>query len=91
MRDSLRKKIFLSVKFQYPVWVNGGEIERLTMADGKKASNGSRRARELVDDGYFERRLNGKRCVEYKYKPIVVKEKTEEQEVKILAQMGIFG
>lgn len=37
------------------VWVNGGEIERQAMEQGYKASNASRRLRELYEDGKLER------------------------------------
>lgn len=50
-------------------WINGGELERLTLAAGYKASNGSRRCRELTDEKILESRLNEKGHVEYRYKP----------------------
>jgi len=36
-------------------WVNGGEIERLAMDKGYKASNASRRLREMQNDGLLDR------------------------------------
>jgi DNA-binding MarR family transcriptional regulator len=36
-------------------WVNGGEIERLAMDHGYKASNASRRLREMYEDKLVER------------------------------------
>ena len=37
-------------------WINGGEIERLAMSAGYKASNASRRCRELYEMKLIERR-----------------------------------
>jgi len=50
----LRDRIvaFLSAKKD---WVNGGEIERLALDAGYKASNASRRLREIHEDGLIER------------------------------------
>lgn len=52
-------------------WINGGEMEELALKAGYKASNISRRLRELTDEGKVERRLfrTGKvRTVYYRYK-----------------------
>ena len=38
------------------IWVNGGKIEELSMSVGYKASNGSRRCREMAEDGLIERK-----------------------------------
>ncbi len=47
-------------------WTNGGEIERLALLAGYKASNASRRLRELSTDGKIERKeING--SVNYRY------------------------
>lgn len=37
-------------------WFNGGWVERFAMEHGYKASNGSRRARELENSGAWERK-----------------------------------
>ncbi len=50
-------------------YINGGEIEREALAAGYKASNASRRLRELVNEGKAEKRLNSKGHVEYRYIP----------------------
>lgn len=47
-------------------WQNGGEIERLAMDIGFKASNAGRRCRELCVEGYIERRENPNGSVEYR-------------------------
>jgi DNA-binding IclR family transcriptional regulator len=44
-------------------WLNGGTIERLAEEAGYKASNASRRCRELVNEGKIQRTIsrgNGK-------------------------------
>jgi DNA-binding MarR family transcriptional regulator len=70
--ESLKSRIlnyFERYDIQNPgVWQNGGEIERLAMDIGYKASNSSRRCRELVKDGYLERRENKNGSVEYRIK-----------------------
>lgn len=67
--ESLKSRIlnyFERYDIQHPaVWQNGGEIERLSLDIGYKASNASRRCRELATEGYIERReRNG--SVEYR-------------------------
>lgn len=67
---SLRQRILLFLErweIQNPgIWVNGGEIERLALEARYKASNASRRCRELANEGYILRRENGNGSVEYK-------------------------
>lgn len=46
-------------------WINGGDIEREALIAGYKASNASRRCRELVKEGLLCRREN-KGTVEYR-------------------------
>ena len=80
--NSLKSIIFRFVKGKYPQLVGGNEIERYAMGAGFKASNASRRCRELEKEGYIERELVktlvGPMCVAYRYK--VPARKTEEQE-----------
>lgn len=64
---SLKVRLAQFAKEKYPNWINGGEFETFSITLGFKASNGSRRCRELVDEGTLERRINGK-SVEYRYK-----------------------
>ena len=66
-KPSLKVLLSLYLKEKYPTWINGGELETFSITQGYKASNGSRRCRELADEGTFERRMNGK-SVEYRYK-----------------------
>lgn len=47
-------------------FINGGEIERLALEIGYKASNASRRCRELCDEGKIQKRFNNG-TVEYRY------------------------
>jgi len=49
------------------IWVNGGEIERLALEANYKASNASRRCRELAHEGHILRRENSKGFVEYRF------------------------
>jgi hypothetical protein len=59
-------RVLSRVTNPYPAWINGNEFELFAITLGKKASNGSRRCRELADEGTFERRMNAK-SVEYRY------------------------
>ena len=74
--DSLKKEIYKLARYNGG-WINGGRYEELARELGYKSSNASRRCRELFTDGYLERRLNDKRCVEYRWQP--PKEKTQEE------------
>jgi len=48
-RDTLWERI-IGHMIEAKGWVNGGEIERLSLELGYKASNGSRRCREMVEE-----------------------------------------
>ena len=63
---SLKHAIIEYLNLHYPNWIHGGEIERLAMREGKKAANGGRRCRELVNQGLIEKKLDEKGCVWYK-------------------------
>lgn len=67
MKISLVEKLIAHAKGKYPHAINGGEFEVLAFNEGKKASNASRRCRELVDAGVFER-IAGK-SVSYRWIP----------------------
>lgn len=67
---SLSNKIMEYAKTRRNEFINGGEYERLAMNLGFKASNCSRRMRELENDGRLEKRIN-KRTVEYRYIPLM--------------------
>jgi hypothetical protein len=69
---SLAKRIENYLRKHPDTFFNGGEIERLSMSAGYKASNGSRRCREMVEEGILERKEE-KGSVWYRYVP---KEKT---------------
>jgi DNA-binding IclR family transcriptional regulator len=56
MHTSLSDRIERYLKSNAGTWKNGGEIERLAMGIGYKASNASRRCRELVQNGTLERK-----------------------------------
>lgn len=64
----------------YDIWLedkerftNGGEIERFALETGFKASNASRRCRELVNEGILERK-ESKGSVWYRYAPKCIAE-----------------
>jgi len=65
-KPGLKVRLAQFAQEKYPNWINGGDFEVFATTLGKKASNGSRRCRELADEGTFERRMNGK-SVEYRY------------------------
>lgn len=64
---SLVERLIKFMKANSEVWIPGGELERIALSVGYKASNISRRARELVEDGTLDRRENSKGHVEYKW------------------------
>lgn len=53
METSLKNRIKNYIQSRN-YWVTGVEIERLAMGAGYKASNASRRCRELANDGEIE-------------------------------------
>lgn len=55
MKDSLRQRIYRYFTNHSGEWINGGEVERLALSVGYKASNASRRLRELHEEGLIER------------------------------------
>lgn len=58
---SLRQRVLAYLKRHRGVWINGGELERLAMSVGYKASNCSRRCRELSEDNLINRKeIDGK-------------------------------
>lgn len=77
----------------YPAWVNGGEIERFALDEKYKASNASRRLRELYQAGLLERRINrdSRNSVEYRWLPPRQKSPQEEKiesEARLLESIG---
>lgn len=65
---SLRERILTYLRKVYPEWKNGSEIERLAMTIGYKASNASRRCREMATGKLSD----GRTC------PIVLEDKIEK-------------
>jgi DNA-binding IclR family transcriptional regulator len=68
----LKAKISLAQRIErylknHDGWLNGGEVERLALQVGYKASNASRRCRELAGEGILERKEE-KGTVWYRYK-----------------------
>ena len=68
---SLRQRILKFLQNNPTFW-NGGELERLALENGYKASNCSRRCREMVEDGLIEREerksRTGIKTVWYRFK-----------------------
>lgn len=67
-KPSLVERLIKFMKAKPETWIPGGELERIALSVGYKASNISRRARELVEDGMLERKENSKGHVEYKWR-----------------------
>lgn len=57
MKQSLTNRIADYFKRHPDKYFNGGELERLAFEAGYKASNASRRLRELAESGYLEREI----------------------------------
>lgn len=74
---SLKDELLNVTKNRYPELINGREFEQCAENLGHKASNASRRMRELCNEGKVERILrpmaNSLRVsVWYRYKPVIV-------------------
>lgn len=67
-KPSLVERLIKFMKANPETWIPGGTLERIALSVGYKASNISRRARELVEDGTLDRRENSKGHVEYKWR-----------------------
>jgi DNA-binding MarR family transcriptional regulator len=70
MEISLSERIKRYLEKRPDTFVNGRDIEELAMQAGYKASNASRRCRELAEEGFIdreERKGRGCRSVFYKY------------------------
>ena len=68
MKLSLSQRILNYYRNQPGVWIAGAEIERKALGLGYKASNASRRLRELHEDGKLAREMKGKHAW-YCYEP----------------------
>lgn len=71
MKTSLKTRILDYLKSRAPDWVTGGIIEDLAKGYGYKASNASRRCRELeneksIEVGYYKG-LKGENLAKYRY------------------------
>jgi len=77
---SLKQTLLDKARSEWPNWINGGRYEFLAMELGRKASNCSRRLRELENAGLLERRLNGK-SVEYRYIKQLAREAKQEPKI----------
>ena len=56
-KESLKNRIAKYFVERIGHWVNGGMIENLAMTLGYKASNASRRCRELHNEGVLARKM----------------------------------
>ena len=71
MEKSLSERIKHYFEIRPDLWINGRDIEELAMQTGYKASNASRRCRELCEEGFLEREERRGRKVKsvfYKWK-----------------------
>jgi len=71
-KQSLKNRNYNYLKAWFTIdpnkWINGGELERKAQEIGYKASNCSRRCRELYQNGKIDRQIiNG--SVSYKFRP----------------------
>ena len=66
---SLVERIKRYLQQRATIWINGCDIEELALGAGYKASNASRRLRELAEEGYLDREeRRGKRTKSVWYK-----------------------
>lgn len=73
MEKSLRQRIYDYLREWHRIdcirFIPGIEFEKYALEAGYKASNASRRLRELEQEGFVEKRETIKGHVEYRYKP----------------------
>lgn len=55
-KRSLASRIQNYLQIQQGKWISGDELEKKSQSAGYKASTGSRRARELAEDGIISRK-----------------------------------
>ena len=80
-------------------WYPAYKLRSFQTLFGFVGFQGDRRARELQNEGYLERRINPlNKCAEYRYKiktepalPSLSEEESEEEKIKEMSQLGIFG
>ena len=71
-KKSLKQKILDHLQSNSSSWHNGGSIEDfIRQTEFRKASNASRRCRELAEEGLVERKIE-KKTVWYRFKPQTV-------------------
>lgn len=87
LNRSIKNQILLFAKARYPDWVGGIEIEKLALSKNYKSSNASRRARELYQEGFLERREGA--YVEYRYIP--PRPMTQEERISYQDQLLRIG
>lgn len=85
MKISLYNRILRYYQSNAGQWISGGAIERLVVQKTTyKASNASRRLRELHEDGYLER-MEEKGTVFYRYVP----QRKEVEKVEVVGNTAI--
>ena len=67
--NSLKRKIYERLMSQPNVWFHSGELERMADELGYLPSNGSRRARDLVTDGFRVERKKENGSELFRYVP----------------------
>lgn len=89
MTQSLRERIKSYFLRHNDRFINGGDIERLALGAGFKASNASRRCRELWEEDFLEKEIkcvapSKTKTVWYKLKNGIIKlhEKTYTEDIK---------
>jgi len=66
---SLRNRLLAYMQRHHTEWIPGATLERLVVErTNYKASNASRRLRELAEEGFLERDENEKGNVKYRFK-----------------------
>ena len=73
-----KRKVLVFIKGQYPNWVMSYDIEKFALSNFIMGGTSLRRCRDLVDEGYLEKRFEGK-FIEYRYFPRKEKQMTSDE------------
>ena len=73
-----KRKVLEYIKGQYPNWAVSYNIEKYALANFVMGGTSLRRCRDLVSEGYLEKRIKDK-FIEYRYFPREEKQMTSDE------------
>ena len=82
-----KRKVLVFIKGQYPNWVMSYDIEKFALSNFIMGGTSLRRCRDLVDEGYLEKRIKDK-FIEYQYLPREQKQLTSDELLQVSLGKG---